>query len=83
MNEYDYIVINDDLDTCVTELHAMIEAARNEPVRRKDFIERIQKELNGSSSTVVAKAKEFLGIESDIDIQNMRVSDIQQLLEKR
>ena len=46
-------------------------------------LERIQKELNDSSNTVVAKAKEFLGIESDIDIQNMRVSDIQQLLEKR
>ena len=46
-------------------------------------LERIQKELNDSSNTVVAKAKEFLGIENDIDIQNMRVSDIQQILEKR
>ena len=32
MDAYDYIVINDDLETCVRELHAMIEAARNEPV---------------------------------------------------
>lgn len=45
MNCYDYIVVNDDLELCVRELHAMIEAARNEPVRRKDFIGRIQKEL--------------------------------------
>ena len=45
MAAYDYIVVNDDLDTCVTELHAMIEAARNEPVRRGDFIRRIQTEL--------------------------------------
>ena len=41
----DYIVINDDLETCVRELHAMIEAARNEPVRRGDFIKRIRGEL--------------------------------------
>lgn len=45
MDAYDYIVINDDLETCVKELHAMIEAARNEPVRRGDFIKRIRGEL--------------------------------------
>ena len=45
IDAYDYIVINDDLDTCVKELHAMIEAARNEPVRRKDFIARIREEM--------------------------------------
>ncbi|MCR5459875.1 MAG: guanylate kinase [Acetatifactor sp.] len=45
MDAYDYIVINDDLELCVKELHAMIEAARNEPVRRKDFIARIREEM--------------------------------------
>ena len=45
MDAYDYIVIDDDLETCVRELHAMIEAARNEPVRRGDFIKRIRGEL--------------------------------------
>lgn len=45
MDAYDYIVINDDLETCVRELHAMIEASRNEPVRRGDFIKRIRGEL--------------------------------------
>ncbi|MBO7340417.1 MAG: guanylate kinase [Lachnospiraceae bacterium] len=45
MDAYDYIVINDDLMQCVRELHAMIEAARNEPVRRKDFIARIKEEM--------------------------------------
>ena len=43
--DFDYIVINDDLELCVKELHAMIEAARNEPVRRKDFIARIREEM--------------------------------------
>ncbi|MBO5987816.1 MAG: guanylate kinase [Lachnospiraceae bacterium] len=45
MDAYDYIVINDDLMQCVRELHAMIEAARKEPVRRKDFIARIKEEM--------------------------------------
>lgn len=45
MDAYDYIVINDDLEQCVRELHAMIEAARNEPVRRKEFIARIREEM--------------------------------------
>ena len=45
MDAYDYIVINDDLMQCVRELHAMIEAARNEPVRRKDVIARIKEEM--------------------------------------
>ncbi|MBO4748764.1 MAG: guanylate kinase [Lachnospiraceae bacterium] len=45
MDAYDYIVINDDLMQCVRELHAMIEAARNEPVRRQDFIARIREEM--------------------------------------
>lgn len=45
MDAYDYIVINDDLEVCVKELHAMIEAARNEPVRRKEFIARVREEM--------------------------------------
>jgi len=42
---YDYIVINDDLDICVKELNAIIDAARNEPSRKTGFIERIREEL--------------------------------------
>lgn len=45
MDAYDYIVINDDLELCVKELHAMIEAARSAPMRRKDFIARIREEM--------------------------------------
>lgn len=44
---YDYIVINDDLDTCVRELHAIITAAHNTPVRNEEFIEKMRLELEG------------------------------------
>ncbi|MCM1146156.1 MAG: guanylate kinase [Clostridium sp.] len=45
IEEYDYIVINDDLDTCVKELHEIILAAANAPLRNKKFIENIRTEL--------------------------------------
>ncbi len=47
IEEYDYIVINDDLDTCVKELHAIITAAHNTPVRNEEFIEKMRMELEG------------------------------------
>lgn len=45
MEEYDYIVINDDLETCVRELHEIIHAAHFTPGRNKAFIEKMRKEL--------------------------------------
>ncbi len=42
---YDYIVVNDDLDTCVDEVHRLVEAARRTPVRCQDFIKEIREEL--------------------------------------
>lgn len=44
---YDYIVVNDDLDTCVGQLHEIITAAHNTPDRNKEFIENIRTELEG------------------------------------
>lgn len=44
---YDYIVVNDDLDTCVEEIHRLVDAARRSPVRRKEFISEIREELKG------------------------------------
>ncbi|MCQ2494492.1 MAG: guanylate kinase [Lachnospiraceae bacterium] len=49
MDMYDYIVINDDLETCVDEVHALVDAARREPVRMKSFIEDMQNQLMGYS----------------------------------
>jgi guanylate kinase len=44
---YDYIVVNDDLDTCVEEIHGLVDAARRAPVRRTAFINEIREELKG------------------------------------
>ena len=44
---YDYIVVNDDLETCVEEIHRLVDAARRAPVRSKTFINEIRGELQG------------------------------------
>lgn len=44
---YDYIVINDDLETCVEEIHNLVAAARCAPVRNTAFINEIREELKG------------------------------------
>lgn len=44
---YDYIVINDDLQTCVRQVHEIITAAHNTPDRNREFIENIRTELEG------------------------------------
>ncbi|MDE5932924.1 MAG: guanylate kinase [Lachnospiraceae bacterium] len=53
IEEYDYIVVNDDLETCVRQLHEIILAAHNTPFRNEEFIEKIRKELK-----VLAKGEE-------------------------
>lgn len=47
MEAYDYIVVNDNLETCVEELHQIVKAARRAPVRREAFIKEIREELKG------------------------------------
>lgn len=44
---YDYIVVNDDLETCVEELHQIVKAARRAPIRVEAFIKEIREELKG------------------------------------
>ena len=44
---YDYIVINDDLETCVKELHGIIAAAHLAPGRNAAFIKNMRRELEG------------------------------------
>lgn len=45
IEKYDYIVVNDDLETCVKQLHGIIMAAHNTPFRNEEFIEKIREEL--------------------------------------
>lgn len=42
---YDYIVVNDNLETCVEELHQIVKAACRAPIRREAFIKEIREEL--------------------------------------
>jgi len=42
---YDYIVVNDDLDACVKQLHSIVMNEHYAPVRCMDFIEEIREEL--------------------------------------
>ena len=45
MDQYDYLVINDDLDTCVKEMHRINRAEHDRVCRNEEFIGRIRKEL--------------------------------------
>lgn len=45
IENYDYIVVNDDLNECVKQLHEIIKAAHNTPFRNEEFIENIRTEL--------------------------------------
>lgn len=44
---YDYIVVNDQLDECVEEVHRLVNDARRAPVRSQKFIRKIREELKG------------------------------------
>lgn len=38
ITEYDYLIVNDDLDSCVAQMHEIIQSARFTPGRLGDFI---------------------------------------------
>ena len=45
MENYDYLIINDDLETCVDELHAVIQNEKKKVMRNAEFIAKIREEL--------------------------------------
>ena len=45
MESYDYYVINDDLDTCVDEVHRIIQAEHNRSTRNHAFADKIKRDL--------------------------------------
>lgn len=45
MDKYDYLVNNDDFETCVQEMHRIIQAEHDRVFRNGDFISRIREEL--------------------------------------
>ena len=46
IESYDYVVINDDLQQCVEEIHRIVESSRNTPDRNTEFIKQIKEELH-------------------------------------
>lgn len=46
VEDYEYIVINDDLKTCVEEIHSIVKAAKRATLRNQSFINQIKEELN-------------------------------------
>lgn len=49
IEEYEYIIVNDDLEACVGRMHALIQAAHHTTRRNRQFIENIRKELDALS----------------------------------
>ena len=47
--KYEYIIVNDDLDTCVKETHSIIQNAKAAAFRNEEFIRTIQQELKDLS----------------------------------
>lgn len=47
MSDYEYIVVNDDIETAVDEVHGIIKAARSCTSRAAKFVQEIQAELEG------------------------------------
>lgn len=45
IESYEYIIINDDLDQCVRQLHSIITAAHAAPLRNREFIIKMREEL--------------------------------------
>lgn len=45
MDQYDYLVINDNLDLCVEEMHSIIQAEHNRSFRNTGFMEKIKEDL--------------------------------------
>lgn len=48
MGRYDYLIINDELGTCVREMHSIIQGEHHRSFRNTQFIEEIKKDLDRS-----------------------------------
>ena len=46
MDRYDYLIVNDDLDTCVEEVHQIIRGEHHRSTRNTGFMEKIKEDLN-------------------------------------
>ena len=47
MDRYDYLIVNDELDTCVKEMHEIIQGEHHRSFRNKAFMKEIKEDLEG------------------------------------
>ena len=47
MDRYDYLIVNDDLQECVEEMHQIIQSEHRRSFRNAEFIEHMKEELKG------------------------------------
>lgn len=45
IDKYDFLIVNDDLEECITEVHNTVQCAKNATTRKKDLIETVIKEF--------------------------------------
>ncbi len=53
MDKYDYLIINDDLQTCLKEMHALIQMQHNRASNRPELIDNIKKQLKNRKENAV------------------------------
>ena len=46
MGSYEYIIVNDDLDTCVKQVHELIQSAHCKKSHNTAFIKELQQDMN-------------------------------------
>lgn len=46
IEQYDYIVVNDNLDRCAAQVHEIVTAAHSRPVLNTEFINKVREELS-------------------------------------
>ena len=49
MSEYDYLIINDELQACVDEMHQIIQGEHNRCYRNQSMIAQITNELKANA----------------------------------
>lgn len=54
MPQYDYLVVNDDLDTCVDDVHAVIRAESFKTQKHNDYINNMKEELNAIRKEILS-----------------------------
>ncbi|MDO4284763.1 MAG: guanylate kinase [Eubacteriales bacterium] len=56
--DYDYLIVNDELDECIAHVRSVIESARSAPMRRRDFVAQFMKDLRSFAEREARKPEQ-------------------------